>query len=86
MVNVAVGTERVGRGSRRWHFSNQVGGRKMSHFITHPALWPYLNGTLDVQGTHSLMDWIILACREVQPKEGDLPGYVEIYIGCTTNP
>lgn len=30
-----------------------------------------------VQSTHSLIDWLILACREVWPNEGHLPGHVE---------
>lgn len=32
-----------------------------------------------VQGTHSLIDWIILTCREAWPNEEDLPAQVRIW-------
>ena len=48
----------------------------MSNITTHSALQQCLRGIQGVQGAHFLIDWIILACREVQPNEGYLPGYM----------
>lgn len=49
---------------------------KMSNITTHPSFPQHLNGTQRIEGTHSLMDWIILSCREAWPNERYLPGYV----------
>ena len=49
---------------------------KMSNITTHPSLPQHLNGTQRIEGTHSLMDWIILSCREAWPNERYLPWYV----------
>lgn len=52
------------------------------NIITQPDLRQHLHGAGEreeessVQGTHSLIDWIILACTESWPNEGDLPGHV----------
>ena len=45
---------------------------KMRSITTHPALKQCLHGVLGCQGTQSLIDWIILSCREGWPNEGDL--------------
>ena len=52
------------------------------NIITQPDLRQHLHGAggreeeSSVQGTHSLIDWIILACREIWTNERDLPGHV----------
>lgn len=46
---------------------------KMSSTTIHPAHWQCLLGSHD---THSLIDWIILACKEAWPIEGTLLGHV----------
>ena len=68
MVSVATGC------GRWWHFSDW-GGENVQH---HHTLCPLaaLLGAPGVQGTHSLRHWIILACREDWPNEGDLPGHM----------
>lgn len=33
-------------------------------------------GCACAQGTHSLLEWVVLACTEDWPSEGDLPGHV----------
>ena len=47
---------------------------KMNNITTHPAHQQHLYGTQGVQGTHSLIGWIIVACREAWPNEGNLLG------------
>lgn len=48
----------------------------MSNITTRPALWQHLCGVWGIQGTRSLIDWIILACMEAWPNEEYLHGYV----------
>lgn len=54
--------------------------KKKSNIATHFAVWQHLRGAGQeegrVQGTHSLMEWIVLAYREACPNERDLPGHV----------
>ena len=49
---------------------------KMSNITIQPALWQSLHGTRGFQGTHSLINWIIVSCSVAWPNEGNLPGYV----------
>ena len=50
---------------------------KKDNIPTHPALMQCMHGTWwSVQGTHSLIDWIILACKEAWPEEGELLGHM----------
>lgn len=54
----------------------------MINITPHPALWQCLQGTWGrggIQGTHFLIDWIILACRETWPNEGFLSGHMGPY-------
>lgn len=66
----------------RWCFSDQVRkAEKMSEITTHPASncacqMEFGDGGGGVQGPHSIMDWITLACRESRLHEGDLPGHM----------
>lgn len=48
--------------------------------ITHPAFWQCLlsdgdggKGMEGVQCTHFFIDWILLACKEAWPNEGESP-------------
>ena len=53
-----------------------AGGRvneQHHHTPCPPAAPAWCSGA---QGTHSLLDWIILACRETRSNEKDLPGSV----------
>ena len=77
MVTMATGYG----GGGQWHISDPAGGRENSNFTTHPALQQYLmvlQGGGGVQGTHSLIDWIIPVYREVWSNERDLPRHVRL--------
>ena len=52
------------------------GAEKTSNIPTQPALQQHLHGTRGVQDTHSLIDWVILVCREAWPNERDLLGHM----------
>ena len=49
----------------------------MNNVTIHPYLCQHLYSFGGIQGTRSLIDWIILACRESWPKERHLPGHVQ---------
>lgn len=58
------------------------GPEKRSHVRTHPAALQQgassggcMARLQEVQGTYVLRYWIVLACREAWPNEGDLPGH-----------
>lgn len=55
----------------------------MNSMTTHPALGcactAGLEGTVGVQGTCSLIGWIILARKDTWLKEGDLPEHVGLW-------
>lgn len=55
-----------------WDLSGQE-TEKMSNITTHVPLQKHLH---DILGRHSLIDRLILACREVYPSEGDLPEHM----------
>lgn len=46
------------------------------NIITHPAVLQHLQGPWGIQGTHSLLDWIILTFREAWPSKGNYAGHV----------